>query len=69
LRKNEKTALAMSGLFFLGRIVPTEVCTVRTFWRNLMSRVNGVSRDFSRISPFIINHLEKAQTFARNGKK
>jgi len=40
----------MGGLFFQGRIVPTELSkTVKTFWKNLMSRKSGVSRNFWEI--------------------
>ena len=31
--------------------------SVKTFWRNLMSRKSRVSRDFSEINVFIFNHL------------
>ena len=47
----------LGSLFFQGRIVPTEIKTVKTFWRNLMSPKRGVSRNISEINAFIFNDL------------
>ena len=47
----------LGSLFFQGRIVPTEIKTVKTFWRNLMSLKRGVSRNISEINTFIFNDL------------
>jgi hypothetical protein len=46
---NEKATRQQGGLFFQGRIVPTEVYAVKTFWRNLMSRGLGCQGTFSEI--------------------
>jgi hypothetical protein len=60
---NKKAARQRDGLFFQGRIVPTEVQkTIRTFYKNLMGRGKAVSRNFSRISTFIFNNLAKQLT-------
>jgi hypothetical protein len=48
----------LGSLFFQGRIVLTEIKTVKTFWRNLMSLKRGVSRNISEINTFIFNYLE-----------
>jgi hypothetical protein len=48
----------LGSLFFQGRIVLTEIKTVKTFWRNLMSLKRGVSRNISEINTFIVNELE-----------
>jgi hypothetical protein len=61
-RTNEKAARQRDGLFFQGRIVPTEVKTVKTFWRNLMGGKSGVSRNFWEINIFIFNYLDKRLT-------
>src|SRR5262249_23075314 len=47
---NEKATRQQGGLFFQGRIVPTEVDAVKTFWRNLMRRGRGCQETFSEIS-------------------
>ena len=48
----------VGDLLFQGRIVPTEgVCSVKTFWRNLMSLKSRVSRDFWELNIFIFNNL------------
>jgi hypothetical protein len=39
---------------------------VKTFWRNLMSRKTGVSRDFYEINPFIFSYLQN-QSLSREG--
>ena len=49
----------LGSLFFQGRIVLTEIKTVKTFWRNLMSLKRGVSRNISEISSFIFNDFTK----------
>src|SRR5205085_2349142 len=36
--------------------------SVKTFWRNLMSRKSRVSRNFSIINTFVFKWLEKAST-------
>jgi hypothetical protein len=48
----------VGSLLFQGRIVPTEVKAVKTFWRNLMGRKTGVSRNFYEINIFIFNSLQ-----------
>src|SRR6266704_1004446 len=40
--------------------------SVKTFWRNLMSRKSGVSRNFWRINIFVFSHLRDASTGVRN---
>lgn len=65
-RINEKAARQRGRPSLQGRIVPTEgVCSVKTFWRNLMSPKSGVSRDFWELNTFIFNVLQNVLTTRR----
>jgi hypothetical protein len=58
MRPNEKATRQLRRPFLQGRNVLTEVFqTVKTFWRNLMGRKRGVSRNFCEISLFVFNYL------------
>src|ERR1700690_144418 len=65
-RQNEKATLAKGRPLLLGRIVPTGQKSVKTFWRNLMSRKRGSSRDFWEINTFVFYHLENRLTGLRS---
>jgi hypothetical protein len=44
---NEKAVRQLDGLFFQGRIVPTEVQkTIRTFWKKSYGRLKGSVKEF-----------------------
>ena len=58
LRKMKRLPGNLGSLFFQGRIVLTEIKTVKTFWRNLMSPKRGVSRNISEINIFRFNDLQ-----------
>jgi hypothetical protein len=56
--QNEKATRQQGGLFFLGRIVPTEAKPSKLSGQNLMGRKSRVSSSFWEINVFIFNELQ-----------
>src|SRR5208283_4938842 len=52
----------LGGLFFQGRIVPTEVLSIRTFCGNLMSLKSTVSSKICDLNSLIFNNLCNTST-------
>src|SRR4051812_25123543 len=52
-----KAARATRTAFFSRENSSNGNLTIETFWKNLMSLAQGVSRDFSMINAFIFNYL------------
>jgi hypothetical protein len=60
--QNEKATRQQGSLFFQGRIVPTEVESIRTFCANLMGRKSTVSSKIYDLNSPIFNDLHKMST-------
>src|ERR1035438_4315465 len=59
----------LGGLFFQGRIVPTEVLSIRTFCGNLMSLKSTVSSKICDLNSLIFNNLHDTSTSQQTGSK
>src|SRR5208282_5477937 len=59
----------LGSLFFQGRIVPTEVLSIRTFCRDLMSLKSAVSSKICDLNSPIFNNLQRASTSQQTRSK
>ncbi len=59
----------LGGLFFQGRIVLTEVLSIRTFCGNLMSLKSAVSSKICDLNSLIFNNLHDTSTTRQTGPK
>jgi hypothetical protein len=67
--QNEKATRQLGSLFSQGRIVPTEVLSIRTFCGNLMSLKSTVSSKICDLNTLIFNNLHNMSTSRQTGSK
>jgi hypothetical protein len=67
--QNEKATRQQGSLFSQGRIVPTELLSIRTFCRNLMSLKSIVSSKICDLNTLIFNNLQDVSTSRQTAPK